>query len=365
MQAQVVILGAGPSGALTALQLRQQGIEDVLLLDAKEFPRHKTCGSGLSPTFIDQLRALGVWDRVEPLAYRIEGMRLTTPKEQQVDLPAKGIDVAVCNRTDLDHALLQAAIDAGARFESGFKARGVVEEQGRVVGVDTSDGRLARGRYVVIATGAHAPLAIRPEHKATVQTLVGWYRNLDFRPHWMDMIYDAELVPYYGWLFPESAERVNIGITFRDFGEKRSPRVLFQRFLDKHYGDRIGKAEQIGRLQGHPIVWAYRLPKLTSPGRLVIGEAGRMVHPATGEGLSYAARSATYAADAIVAAAAGRSESWAWRRYQTRCALACAPPFAAGAAFMGMVRTSWVDRLVAASSNETVNKFTHRLFSKV
>ena len=39
----VVIAGAGPAGASAAYELAGQGAS-VLMLDAKKFPRYKTCG---------------------------------------------------------------------------------------------------------------------------------------------------------------------------------------------------------------------------------------------------------------------------------------------------------------------------------
>jgi 2-polyprenyl-6-methoxyphenol hydroxylase-like FAD-dependent oxidoreductase len=49
-------------------------------LDKLDFPRDKTCGSGVSPKGIAILRELGVWSEIEPHAYRITGIRLVTPR---------------------------------------------------------------------------------------------------------------------------------------------------------------------------------------------------------------------------------------------------------------------------------------------
>jgi len=58
--AAVAVVGAGPAGAAAALRLAQLGVRDVVLLDRADFPRDKTCGSGLSPRGIRTLRELGV-----------------------------------------------------------------------------------------------------------------------------------------------------------------------------------------------------------------------------------------------------------------------------------------------------------------
>ncbi len=98
---------------------------------------------------------------------------------------------------------------------------------------------------------------------------------MPFRANHLEMIFDKEIVPYYGWLFPESATRVNIGITYEDKeGEKRNARELFQSFLDRQYGGRIAKGKQVGAWKGHPVAYSYKIDSLTAPGRITIGESG-------------------------------------------------------------------------------------------
>jgi len=75
---------------------------------------------------------------------------------------------------------------------------------------------------------------------------------------------------------------VNIGICYEDPGLALNARQLFDDFLSKHYRKRLVAARQIGTWKGHPISYAPKIARLTSPGRIVVGEAGRMTHPATG-----------------------------------------------------------------------------------
>lgn len=59
MNADVVIVGAGPGGASTAYHLATLGI-DVLLVDKARFPRDKICGDGLTPAAVQELILMGV-----------------------------------------------------------------------------------------------------------------------------------------------------------------------------------------------------------------------------------------------------------------------------------------------------------------
>lgn len=363
--ARICIVGAGPAGMATALALAHRGVDDVVLLDAADFPRDKTCGSGLSPAAIATLRELGIWDEVEPLAYGIEGMRLTTPSGTQVDLPAEGVEAAVCLRRTLDHAILRAAIDRGVSFVPRFRAHALVEEGGRVVGVRDREGVTVRAEHTVIATGALAPLCVTPTGHTRIMTIMGWWDGVDFRDHWLEMVYDAEIAPYYGWLFPEDDGRVNIGITYLDGDRKRNARTLFEGFLQRHYGLRMTKAERVGALRGHPVHTQVVPPALHTPGRWVVGEAGRMVNPATAEGIGPGLRSGILLADALANVVRGRSERLAAATYRARCIATFSPGFLASTAFLRAVDAGWMDTLLGDERHPRWAALTKGMFVKM
>jgi flavin-dependent dehydrogenase len=123
-------------------------------------------------------------------------------------------------------------------------------------------------------------------------------------------------------------------------------------------------ATQLGKWKGHPIVYTYRTGSLWSPGRVVVGEAGRMTHPATGEGISQAMRSGMFAAETLAEILSGESlEQHALDRYDRRCAKAFVPSFWAGGAFRSVLRTPFLDYVIRVSSNPTVKAATGRMFA--
>ena len=78
-RADVVVVGAGPAGAATAILLAERGL-DVVVLDRAAFPRAKVCGEYLSPEaarVLDRLGALKALDAAGPTA--LAGMRITAP----------------------------------------------------------------------------------------------------------------------------------------------------------------------------------------------------------------------------------------------------------------------------------------------
>ena len=115
----VVVVGAGPAGALAAHGLASRGVR-VLLVEQRHFPRWKVCGACLSPQALAVLKAAGLAELVATEG----GLHL-----QQLQLGLAGLvsPIAlgggrVLSRSRLDLALLQAAKTAGATVLTGTRA---------------------------------------------------------------------------------------------------------------------------------------------------------------------------------------------------------------------------------------------------
>ena len=67
----VIVVGAGPAGAMTATILAQQG-RDVLLLDRNDFPRDKICGDGIPAGAFRRLYRHGMREKFDA-AYDLLG----------------------------------------------------------------------------------------------------------------------------------------------------------------------------------------------------------------------------------------------------------------------------------------------------
>ncbi|HEY3585639.1 MAG TPA: NAD(P)/FAD-dependent oxidoreductase, partial [Myxococcaceae bacterium] len=303
METEILIVGAGPSGAATAVQLGQLGIRDVLLVDRDRFPRDKTCGSGLSPAALHVAEALGIGPELRRRANPVRTVRFVTPAGEVLRVPANSAAIILL-RKEFDHLLVQRARSLGVGFRDRWRAMEAIEQNGRVVGVRGLEGEEIRARWTLFADGAHTLFSIDDRERRHIDTLMGWWEGPDFEEGRLDMVFAAELSPLYGWLFPETATRVNIGICVDaqdEYGRKvpRDLRAMFRRFLHRHFAAELRTARQVGALKGHPIVHTTWVAKVSRPGALLIGEAARLTHNGTGEGISQAMQSGVYAAEAV------------------------------------------------------------------
>lgn len=365
--ADVAIIGAGPAGCAAAIHLGQLQVSNVVIVDRHDFPRDKTCGSGISPKGLEVLRSLGVWETLEADAYWIRGLRLVTPGDREVYI--SGGDAAsavICCRRTLDHVLLKRALSLGAHFIPDFETQTLVNDDGRVTGFKARDGRTISARYTLVANGAHSGFAVNSRPKRMMQAIMGWWEGVPFRPNHVEMVFDRMVAPCYGWLFPESDTRVNIGICYEDPQHTKNARKLFHDFLHKHYQARLTGAVQIGDWKGHPISYSYLVNRLHSPGRLVIGEAGRMTHPATAEGIYQGMRSGMIAAEAVAdVMSRSKSEHDAWTTYETRCRQAFRTSFSSAKLWRAAVRTPLLDWLVGFGQRPSVKTALAKLMAKM
>src|SRR4029079_6221882 len=102
----VLIVGAGPAGAVAATVLARAGAR-VRLVDRAAFPRDKLCGDTVNPGTISLLRRLGRSACIEDAGLPVPGMRLTGGNGVAIEgrYPGEHIGRAIVRR-DVDWWLL-------------------------------------------------------------------------------------------------------------------------------------------------------------------------------------------------------------------------------------------------------------------
>src|SRR4030081_2043174 len=105
----VLIVGAGPAGAIAAVVLARAGAR-VRLVDRAVFPRDKLCGDTVNPGTLARLRQLRLNEGVDQRGLRVNGMIVTGENGVSIDgrYPA-GLYGRAIIRRDLDARLLQHA----------------------------------------------------------------------------------------------------------------------------------------------------------------------------------------------------------------------------------------------------------------
>jgi flavin-dependent dehydrogenase len=324
-QFDVIVVGAGPAGAATAILLAERGLE-ILVLDRARFPRPKLCGEYLSPEAARILDRLGVLKALDAAgAAALTGMRITAPDGTVIEgryrtvgpwRPYRGHALGA-PREVLDAVLVDRLRALPVDLRERVRVTDVVREGDRVVGVEALAADV--GRHVI-----RAPLIIGADGRASVVAQRLGCR----RPHRlrrMALVTYAQGIagcrdvgeifvdpPDYAILNPLAPDRANLSLVVPlDHVAPWTARLegFFAARVRqlRHLARRLDGAERIAPVQAMGPL-AYRVVPPRQGGVLLVGDAAGFYDPLTGEGVFSALRAAELAAETT--ARAFRQGDW-------------------------------------------------------
>lgn len=329
----VVVVGARCAGSPTAMLLARQG-HRVLLLDRARFPSDKPMSTHL--VVRSGGAALGRWGLLERVAGLgappIPSFALDVGPIQLTATPPDdgAAQAAYCTRRYLlDELLLHAAVEAGVELREGVSVRGLLWEDGRVVGVRAGppggEGVEIRARVVVGADGIGSVVA--RETKACC------YHDVATRTGtWWGYFRGVPIEHVHIWTRPRRlfcAASTNDDLTcvmayvpIEDFHEYTADaeanfRNELRELLPGFY-ERFHTGELVGRMLGTGYQPNY-FRESAGPGWALVGDAGMHHDSINPSGISAAFTSAEMLAEAIHDGLTGQAElDEALRAYQRR-----------------------------------------------
>ncbi len=327
LAADVLIVGAGPAGVAAAVPLAAAG-RDVVVVDKAVFPRDKCCGDGLTTLALRELELLG-FDPASVADWQVvDGAVLRSPSGREVSVPlptGAGMYAAVAPRLQLDDALVDVAVKAGATVVQGHGFDGSITARGDHVEVGLDGHEPVAARYVVAADGMWSP--VRKALGLGEPGYLGeWHAFRQYvggvtgsaREH-LHVWFDADLLPGYAWSFPLPGGRANIGFGVLRDGTRRiqDMKQLWAGLIDRpHIRHALGPAARLeDRHTAWPIPAGIDRSTLTHGRVLLTGDAAMATDVMTGEGIGQALLTGRLAAEAIIGAGALDPEA-AGKRYE-------------------------------------------------
>ncbi len=292
IDSEVIIIGGGPAGSTCAWQLRQAGIETIIL-DRQSFPRTKLCAGWITPRVIRDLEielasyphSLLTFDR---LHFRIHQRKLAIRTRQYS-----------IRRYEFDHWLLERAKVPVYQHT----ARHIRTEKGSYL-IDEA----YRCKYLVGAAGTNCPVyrtffqQVNPRPRALLITTMEQEFACAYQDPNCYLWFAEHNLPGYSWYVPKGNGHLNLGIGGK-FAELKARgetiRDHWERFVQS-----LSRLGLIGDVALQPRGYNYYLRQKMQTGRVgnafLVGDAAGLATTDMGEGIGPAVESGLLAARAII-----------------------------------------------------------------
>lgn len=326
----VIVVGGGPAGSAAACYAADEGLK-VLLLEKDNYPRDKVCGDAVGGKALKHLEELGILDTLEKSPHFIfDSVIFSNTREEKVKVEIKDSEATgyVYPRINFDWILFNEARsrveDKGGFVIQNFRVNSLLindKNNNQIIGVKGKNGTGEKKFYAPITIGAggvNCPVAktiiteindeefIEKEHwSSSFREYWKNVENVNYDKGAIEFHYVDGVIPGYFWIFPVGKNTCNVGlgITLKDLKNKEMKLKELQKYIiEEKFSNRFKNAELVKDSGkgwqlplGSPRKTKMKLRRMFGNGCLLIGDAGSLVDPFTGEGIGNALLSAKIA----------------------------------------------------------------------
>lgn len=283
MEHDVIVIGAGPAGSVTAALVAHAGYR-VLVLE-KNYSCKSPCAGYISNNINFKIPDDSV------VQSRITKMRTYFPDLSFHDFELNGF---VVDRSSFDMWLVGKAIDEGVMIRWGSPLQDIVPG-----GVKFCDG-MAHGKIIVGADGVFSKTTSLLGFEKQRFAVCAQYHLKDIKPlsQTCEIFFNQEFAPGgYVWIYPtgKDSAKVGVGVT------QGHPRTYLEKFISgTTFSDRL-EGRKTEYVTGALPIGGLR-EKLCCGNVLLAGDSAGMADPVTGAGINNAMLAGEIAGKTIVKA---------------------------------------------------------------
>lgn len=302
MDYDVVVVGAGPGGTMTAKTLAESGASVLVVEKRPEIGMPVRCGEATS---IQGLKALGIKANAKFVANKTRGEYLYAPDGTKVDMRTEKPNGYVLERRMFDKYLGIYAAKAGAVIRTRTYATGLIRENGYVKGVRLKhfNEEYEVGCNVVVGAdgiegrvGTWAGIDNRTKLGEMASNVQFEMAGIDIEePDVLEFYLGNNYAPRgYVWIFPKSEDVANVGLGIRK--SKETALHYLNKFIASKENLKRGSVAGIV-VGGVPVQGP--LERSVGDGVVLVGDSARHIDPLTGGGIYNAMYCGTLAGKVI------------------------------------------------------------------
>ena len=298
MNYDVVVVGAGPAGAIAAKYAAINGAKTLLIEE------HASIGSPVQCTGLISTKALKECEPGEGnfVLSKIKGAFVYAPSGEEARIRGKDVKAYVIDRKMFDRALVELAVDNGVDIL--LKTRFIGMDAGKISVISNGEKKEISGDIIIGADGIQSCVGRAAGLPRCQKVLSGIQFEAPYipkDPEYVEIFTGNEIAPgFFGWAVPFSG-MARIGLA-------RDPGLPARYYLEKLLNHPIVASRYKGSRTEHVVGGIPLGPprKTVSKNVMLVGDAAGQVKPTSGGGIYMGARCAKIAGE--VAARACRKE---------------------------------------------------------
>ncbi|MHA1409790.1 MAG: NAD(P)/FAD-dependent oxidoreductase [Candidatus Odinarchaeia archaeon] len=306
----VIIIGGGPAGSITALRLNQEGLSTVVV-DRKKFPREKVCGGLLTKAasdFLDDYLDLKIDVEIFETPTEL-GLYFIPPTGKRNSVKVKNYSLLNVSRTKFDSWLFNKVVNSETKVITNDQVVKIKKRE-KDITIKTKTGMEIHGTYLVGADGVKS---------LVYRELIGKYQksapiyqetfklteeqSTKIEPYFYNFL-NGKICGLYAYVIPKK-ETVILGVgeynTQKGISQVTYSMSKFKQLLNKEFPEfkQIISAKPLSKK-----LWfiPFDRPMIGVKNILLAGDAAGIINYFSGEGIRLAIESGFYAAEAIIQA---------------------------------------------------------------
>ena len=305
MKYDVVVVGAGPAGTVTARFAAETGAKVLVIERRQEIGVPVLCGEGVS-------RKIDEWGMLEGkrwIASNMEGARIFSPDRTMVKLSAEmaGNETGyVLYRDIFDQELARQATKAGAKILMNTNAINLIKQKDKIIGIKAKqfDDEFEIEADIIVGcdgveskVGKWAGIDTRLDPKDLETCCQYTFTNIDCKEAYCDFYLGNKIAPGgYIWVFPKGKDMANVGIgVLGNLSEAGMPKKLLDDFIKNN--PKLKNGNPIRFLAG--AVPVARPVETVRDNLILVGDSARQVDPITGGGITHCLEAGKIAGETI------------------------------------------------------------------
>jgi len=275
----VVIIGAGPSGLISANAIAKRGFQVTVLEEHAEVGLPSHCAGLVS---VDGLSLIDVKPNSAFIQNRVKGARFHSPSNLMFEVKARRDTAYVIDRSRFDQYLAREAVKNGVSLILGRSTKTLNRSEGVIRGIVDDRKSILEASITIDAEGAGGRLLAKSglipvDEKHILPAFQYELVDVEVEEESVDLFFGRRYAPnFFAWVIPTGSDSARVGLASNEGN--------IRQLLDKLVNDNFQAYTKVEQRTGL-IITSGPIPKTCLHGFIAVGDVAGQTKPTTGGGV--------------------------------------------------------------------------------